>query len=443
MARTRSKPSAKETRETQSSSIESKPLPPSDTNPSKLFILPTGASHEARIVTLPDPANGHPSRFYLCPEKGLYEFNEISAPRADPRSWLLSSDGHEVQDTSKTGSEEEKPLINRPAYLSRSQSLFIATPIDALFLLLPILSPEKQLSKGTKKSMFITFDDHIDMVDNLPTQLKSILLDQSYRSIFEKRLTAICDVVDAGEDSMFRMSQSKLATTMLKKAIRAAGKQLPQSMEDRFVTRVLQKPLVSMKREQPAIPESATVVSQDIELPDTQTSSPSETITQVTSSESVGTSVTSTFSNIVTPSEFNLDTTANDEVRSLLRIRTSLNFILRTYVPKHLHNIIEEELSKTGVVNFEPLERHLDDLQKIHAEAKALRTISDNISRKRSHEEDESAETKAEKKRRMEEEEKKKKSESRAIKELKKVDTSGMKKLSAFFTKGPKQNVKT
>src|ERR1700760_2457497 len=139
MAKTRSsKPSTKQTRENQSTSIESKSLPPSDANPSKLFILPTDASQEARIVTLPDPASGQPSRFYICPEKGLYEFNEISAPRSDPRSWLLSSDGHVLQDASKAENGEGKSLITRPAYLSRSQSLFVATPIDALFLLLPI-----------------------------------------------------------------------------------------------------------------------------------------------------------------------------------------------------------------------------------------------------------------------------------------------------------------
>lgn len=40
-----------------------------------------------------------------------------------------------------------------------------------------------------------------------------------------------------------------------------------------------------------------------------------------------------------------------------------------------------------------------------------------------------------EKKRRKEEEEKKKKGEGRGIKALKKVDTSGMKKMSSFFVK--------
>ena len=42
-----------------------------------------------------------------------------------------------------------------------------------------------------------------------------------------------------------------------------------------------------------------------------------------------------------------------------------------------------------------------------------------------------------EEKRKKEEEERKKKAETRALKDLKKADTSGMKKLSSFFTKAP------
>lgn len=43
-----------------------------------------------------------------------------------------------------------------------------------------------------------------------------------------------------------------------------------------------------------------------------------------------------------------------------------------------------------------------------------------------------------EKKRKKEEEERRKKSESLGVKKLRKVDTSGMKKMSAFFSVKPK-----
>ncbi|KAH0391702.1 hypothetical protein KCU89_g14234, partial [Aureobasidium melanogenum] len=61
-----------------------------------------------------------------------------------------------------------------------------------------------------------------------------------------------------------------------------------------------------------------------------------------------------------------------------------------------------------------------------------------NISRKRSTMNDEEAEEReATKRRKKEEEEAKKKNMSRGVKQLGKVNTTGMMKLSSFFTKAP------
>ena len=96
-------------------------------------------------------------------------------------------------------------------------------------------------------------------------------------------------------------------------------------------------------------------------------------------------------------------------------------------------------LSTSTTPNFAPLTEHLSAIAKLKSEAAALRSISDNISRKRQleYDEDKIAE-REEKKRKKEEEDKKKKSEGRGIKALKKVDTTGMKKMSAFFSVKPK-----
>jgi hypothetical protein len=68
-------------------------------------------------------------------------------------------------------------------------------------------------------------------------------------------------------------------------------------------------------------------------------------------------------------------------------------------------------------------------------EAVSMRSLGD-FSRKRSIIEDEDSETRAEKKRKKEEEEKRNKAGvSRGVKNLKKVNTSGMKKMSDFFKK--------
>jgi hypothetical protein len=62
------------------------------------------------------------------------------------------------------------------------------------------------------------------------------------------------------------------------------------------------------------------------------------------------------------------------------------------------------------------------------------------MSRKRAIEDDDDRTAeREEKKRKKEEDEKKKKTEGRAVKALKKVDTSGMKKMSAFFGKVEKK----
>jgi hypothetical protein len=434
MARTRSsKLSAKEVEAIVSASVEPKSLLPPDENPTKLFILPNDVSQDARIVSLLDPGMGQMNRYYFCPRRGIFEFMKVAAPRADPRSWLLSSDSESTQTNEdyKTESRTKRVSKSRPAYLSQSQDLFVATPIDAMFFLLSVLAPTTQAKEG-KKSMFITFDDHIAAINNPSAQLKSLLEIQSCRTVFERRMPAICDVVEAGEESMFRISYPKLASTLLCKAKRVGEKGLPPSMEERFVTRALQAPLVSVKREDSALTESVTIVSQETESSETQTCSEGKSSASALSMTSQ-TILTSTVSSSI---EIKDESAPTDHIRLLLRIRVSLDYILRSYVPSHLHEIMHTEISKANEIDFTPLDEHLKHLEKLRAEAHALRTISDNISRKRVHEDDdEVAEARAEKKRKKEEEERKKKSESRAIKDLKKADTSGMKKLSAFFTK--------
>lgn len=86
-------------------------------------------------------------------------------------------------------------------------------------------------------------------------------------------------------------------------------------------------------------------------------------------------------------------------------------------------------------IDFKLLNDHLKHLADLRAEALASRSLGD-FSRKRNAEDDDASESRAEKKRRLEEEEKKKKAaESRGVRELKKVNTSGMKKMSDFFGK--------
>ena len=88
-------------------------------------------------------------------------------------------------------------------------------------------------------------------------------------------------------------------------------------------------------------------------------------------------------------------------------------------------------------MDFGPLEAHLSHLAKLRQEAVAARSLGD-YSRKRStlDDDDDEAAERAEKKRKKEDEDKRKKAgESRGVKNLKKVNVAGMKKMSDFFKK--------
>jgi hypothetical protein len=100
----------------------------------------------------------------------------------------------------------------------------------------------------------------------------------------------------------------------------------------------------------------------------------------------------------------------------------------------HLSETLKKLIaSQPSTVDFAPLDSHLAHLAKLRQDALAARSLGD-YSRKRALDEDN--ETRAEKKQKLDEEEKRKKAgESRGVKALKKVNVTGMKKMSDFFKK--------
>jgi hypothetical protein len=125
--------------------------------------------------------------------------------------------------------------------------------------------------------------------------------------------------------------------------------------------------------------------------------------------------------------------TAPEEVVRLQRLRVAFNFICSSYIAPAIAEMLKEHLAKaTDLVDFKPLDEYLAQLAKLRQEAAAARTT--DFSRKRMA--DEEADERAEKRKKMEAEEKAKKaSMSRGVKNLMKVNTSGMKKMSDFFKK--------
>ena len=416
MARTRSTKAStkKEKKESSPEPVAShaKPLPASDANPRKLFVLPKDTSVSARIVTLNNPANGVPSRYFFCPQKGFYEFTRIGAPARDCRSWLIM--------TERGSNDEKDEKDTAEGYITKSASIFVATPIDALFFLLPALSPLSQ----KQKAHFLSLEDHLDALCASSPQWTPLLSQHaSLKPLLERRIAAICDTVPAGDETMYRLSHAKLLSLLLAKATRMTAHGLPPSLEERYIKPALEVPIMSIRREETNTNPQSTCTadpSQPSATQETQASTPDAALPPPP---------------LETP----------PSVPPLLRLRTALTYLTSTYLPPHLHAPLQTLLATPSpshpfIPDFTPLTTHLSALSALRASAAALRSISDNITRKREYAEDEEALAEREEKRRKkEDEERKKKAESRGIKQLKKADTSGMKKLSSFFTKAPKK----
>ena len=247
-------------------------------------------------------------------------------------------------------------------------------------------------------------------------------------------MQAVCDTVDARDEKMYRLSEEKLLSELVLKAESMVARGLPSTIEERFIRKALETPVLVLKREESTISE-ANASQNDTGMSDSTISDTADSQISATTSESK-TSATSAATEITIPDEpvSPSDTTS---LYHLLRLRTAISYILSSYIPLSISTTLETLLSSAqSPIDFAPINRHLADIAKIRAEALASRSLGD-FSRKRSmYEEDDAVETRAEKKRREEEEVKRKKAgESRGIRDLKKVDTKGMKKMSDFFGK--------
>ncbi|KAI9704235.1 MAG: hypothetical protein M1836_007096 [Candelina mexicana] len=440
-------------------------------DPPKLFVLPKHVSPGARIVTLLHPRTEVRNRFYFCPNNGFYEFTRVAGTRTIPRSWLLAPhrksaaqqksihcnitdpQGSGVRDSSVAtvvedtmGAATEDSSSFRKGYISKSADLFVTTPLDPLFLLIPAVCPPTQPNKSeAPKQLFLSIDDHLDMLIASSDHWSYILPHATTREVLEARMAVVCDSVEAADEKMYRLSHEKLLDVLVAKAECMVQKGLPASLEEKFVRKALEIPMMGIKREDGLHPigpkTNGEGASEDI---DDTLATPSESIDSSLTADSQTTQSTAATSfSEESPTNRQLVTitppiSAPEGVPHLLRLRTALSYLFSAYLPIHLTSTLNTMLaSQTTPIDFSPLDTHILHLNTLRVEALASRSLSD-FSRKRSlNEDDECAEDRAEKKRKKEEEERKKKQvESRGVRDLKKVDVSGMKKLSDFFGKG-------
>ncbi|KAM0426750.1 hypothetical protein ACHAPT_008066 [Fusarium lateritium] len=393
MARTRSTKKADSPAEP---TTTSQPSLTRSENPSKIFILPSKATSDARIVTLPNPRHARPSRYLVCPETGIYEFTKIATPKSTPRSWLIENGDN--------------------ADISMGQELYLATLIDPVFLVLPALTEK---TKGSEKKLFLSSDDHFDHLPEESSHLSEIIRCEKTWKLIESRMGAVCDTVEAGDETMFRINNEKLVNVVLEKARRLD--QLPPSMEDKFVKKALEAPVLAQKREFKTTEISQSVTETPVE--ETPTDSTDSQSTATETQPSTATSFTTVTEDVVTAIQ------ASPEVTTLQRLRVAFSFICSSYIAPSLATELQAALEKAA--DFSSLDEYLSKLAKFRAEAMASHSMDYSRKRDRDEEEDEARA----KKRKAEDEKKKKSLESRGVRDLKKVNTKGMKKMSDFFKK--------
>ena len=402
---------------------------------SMLIVLPKQRSSDSFIATICHPRNGTPSRYFVDPTAGIYEFIRITTPQKSHRSWLLTpakqqneprqeySSGEKTTYTSKSTTMAASTVMSRPG-------LLVATPIDPLFLLVPALSDERVRDDSAKK-LFRKFDDILDNICEKSSYFEPVTRECTLKAMFEERLRAACDVVEAGEDSMYRLSEDKLVKVLVDKAIRQERWGFPTSLEEKFVRRTLDMPVIGFKRE-----ESDRSEDQSSEPEGPFSEAMSSVHSQQSLPETVSALSTKSSSTDITLPDFEIQ--GDRQLERLLRIRTVLTYIISSYLPARIATHIKGLLdaSHTGL-DFKPLDRRLEMITKMRAEALAARSLGDYSRKRNAYEDDEIAEARLEKKRRKEEEDAKKKLETRGLRDLKKVDTTGMKKMSDFFGKKP------
>lgn len=376
-------------------------------NPPKVFILPSKATADARVVSLHNPRYSKPTRYLVCPKTGVYEFTRIAAPKSTPRSWLVEGRSSQGEDKGEAAAGATRSQDYFNAYVTKGAELHIATPVDPVFLILPALASQEKEGGRDGRKLFLSSDDYFDSITKETSpHFSEILRWGKIRQLLEARLAAVCETVEAGDESMYRFSTEKLLDEVLSKARRMSEGSLPPSMEEKFVTKALEAPVIGLKREQPSVSSDQTDAAAAAAAPPDETADSASAL-QATMQ-------------------------ASPEVVHLQRLRTAFAFICSSYIAPAQATQLKLQLSENK--DFAPLDDYLAKLTKLRQEAVASRSMGD-FSNKRVLDEEEVME-RAEKKRKKDEEDKRQKAgESRGVKNLKKVNVTGMKKMSDFFKK--------
>ena len=408
------------------SSINSAPVEPTatlssrDEQPPTLLVLPETISPDAKFVSLPHPATGKLARYLYCSESSFYEITRIAPGTGTGRSCLLtpsselnSTDGEYHSGANRDESEE--------GYILQDAQSFTATPVDIRLFLIPLIKVESLDGAGNRPQQALIVEDHLSKLSKCSKHFERLLRFPSVRRRFERAIVSVFEPVDALGEIAYRPDASLLFKLLVEKASRLVNDAWPSSLES-YIQRQLEVPAIvsildDAARTGNSVGQGATPVRPDEQGSNDKSPSQAGVVQRDT------------------PTTLRL--TATEAVVKQMRLKTALEFIASSYCPPPLRKHFDSLVASNKYIDLGSLQAYLAEIDSLKEKAQALRSMSENIVRKRTADEveDEERVFQAEKRQKKEEEEKKRKQETRAIKDLRKTDTSGMKKLSSFFSK--------
>jgi hypothetical protein len=407
----------------------------------ELLILPKQGGKNAFLANLSHPRTGQPTRYYVCPDTGFYEFVKISVPKSSLTSLFLSNQYQSKKEEARANqsdiiSDEAQQDADSVQYISQLAKVLVATPLDPLFLLLPILIPAPQLSKEEPRTTpFLSFDHLSEQLAQLSAHFHAILSHPSLLERLRERIEKISDAVQAGDERMYRVNNDKLMEELFGKAKRMTMHGLPPSMEEHFVRKALEIPVMSTN----VCPSPAHDVC-NIER--SSSKSPAATSTESQSSNR-SLSTENSFASECTATSISEEPDqiqVHPEVVTQLRLRTAIQYMVSAYCRPDIASSLTALITATASpLDLRLCEKHLARIAALRGAAQASRSLADFSLKRCKYEDDEAAESRAGKKRKKEEEQKAKTATlSRGLRDLKKVNTAGMKKMSDFFGKALK-----
>ncbi|KAI5294704.1 RNA polymerase II C-terminal domain kinase beta subunit [Ascosphaera acerosa] len=145
--------------------------------PATTLVLPTGLSSRARLVGLEDPATGALRQYLYDPARGVYEFTAVGGDDGGgggaPRSILFTTTRPSTTDVevAGTGGDPGITIALQLQFLAPRAALkvrtpLLATPVDLLFFVLPLLlpapSPSSRSQADKRPATFQALDDMLD-----------------------------------------------------------------------------------------------------------------------------------------------------------------------------------------------------------------------------------------------------------------------------------------